>query len=213
MSPDRPSEPTGGGRRWSPTSREEDGAGSRTSVGRRRLGRALRQPQARGRRVKRTIRHVDPWSVLRLSVLFYAAVFLIVCVASGVLLVGARASGVLDNAEEFITSAITLGECDPLPGTSPPPFDATLIEDGSDCPPGYELVGGFHFNDARILLAFAFGGIVLVLAGSGANVVIALLFNLMSDLTGGLQLWVVEDAPRKRREPPDAGSPPIRYRD
>lgn len=177
------------------------------------LRKALRPAPVRGRRVKRTLRHIDPWSVLRLSVLFYAAVFLIVCVASAVLWTGARASGSLDDLEGFITRNFAFGDCKPIDGATPEAIDpAAELGDDEDCQDGYELVGGFEFEDSRIFMAFAFGGIVLVLAGSGANVVMVLLFNLMSDLTGGLQVWVVEDQARKRREP-DAGSPPIRYRD
>ena len=51
---------------------------------------------------------------------------------------------------------------------------------------------------------------MLVLAGTGASVVLALLFNLMSDLTGGVRVTVVEEDPAPR--PSDAGSPPPRQR-
>jgi hypothetical protein len=193
--------------------------------------------------VRRTLRQVDPWSVLKLALLFYAATFLIVCVASAVLWTGARASGSLDNLEHFITTTGAFGNCEPIPGravttttttttlpddeanqldpsqatTEPAQTEETLPGDAGnadeDCTQaGYHLVGGFKFEDSRVIEAFAFGGIVLVLAGTGASVVVALLFNLMSDLTGGVQVWVVEDESRPRRRP-DAGSPPARRRD
>lgn len=213
-------------------------------MGRARLERLLRTTPVRGRRVRRTVRQVDPWSVLKISLLFYAATFLILCVASAVLWTGARASGTLDNVEHFITTTGAFGNCEPIPGravtttttpstlpdddagqldpsnattTEPDQTDETLPGNADnadeDCTQaGYHLVGGFQFEDSRIIEAFAFGGIVLVLAGTGASVVIALLFNLMSDLTGGVQVWVVEDEGRPRRKP-DAGSPPARRRD
>jgi hypothetical protein len=192
--------------------------------------------------VRRTLRHVDPWSVLKLSLLFNAALFLIVCVASALLWGGARASGTLDNLESFITS-FGFGNCEGDPNatvssttttttaatdagdqfgngasttTEPEAPTATLAErtsgDDDDCPPGEHLVGGFRFEDIRVFEVFAFGGVVMVLASTGATVVMALLFNLMSDLTGGVQVWVVEEEPRQRRSS-ESGSPRANPRD
>ncbi len=208
-----------------------------------RLARALGTPPVRGRRVRRTIRHVEPWSVLKIALLFHAALFLIICVASALLWTAARASGTLDNVESFITSVGGFGNCEPIDGASRPttttttttptdsavdqldpdrqttvaededalleeePDDEIVPDEDEDCGEGSELVGEFRFEDGRIFQAFAFGGVVLVLAGTGATVVLVLLFNLMSDLTGGIQMTVIEDDQRPRREP-DAGSPP-----
>jgi hypothetical protein len=244
MSPDDPAEPTGGGRRsWSPTSyrdRDDEPRRGASSAARSRLERALRTPPVRGRRVRRTVRHIDPWSVLKLSLLFYAAIFLIICVASTVLWAGARASGSLDNVEDFVTSIGGFGKCVPIEGaeatttttsttlpsgdddqfnvsrtTDEDPAAATsdtkvdtTIDDDEDCPQGEQLVGGFKFEDARIFQGFAFGGVVLVLAGTGSALVLVLLFNLMSDLTGGLQVWVVEEEPRRRRSSDSGGGGP-----
>ena len=91
--------------------------------------------------------------------------------------------------------------------TEPSSPTTTVPADDQDCGSGEKLVGQFKFDDSRIFEAFAFGGVVLVLAGTGASVVLALLFNLMSDLTGGVQVTVVEEDPDARRRP-DAGSPP-----
>jgi hypothetical protein len=196
--------------------------------------------------VRRTVRHVEPWSVLKLSLLFFAAVFLIVCVASAVLWSGARASGQLDHLESFITSVGGFGNCDPIDGAALGPDSSTTtteisgdanqinpgtddtgstdvtdevttttvapsLDEDADCPPGYELVGAFKFEDVRIFEAFAFGGVVLILAGTGAAVVLALLFNLMSDLTGGVQITVIEEDGGPRRQP-GSGSPPSHRR-
>ncbi len=49
----------------------------------------------------------------------------------------------------------------------------------------------------------------MVLAGTGATVVLVLLFNLMSDLTGGVQVTVIEEESRPRT----TGSPASRPRD
>jgi hypothetical protein len=192
------------------------------------------------------VRHVEPWSVLKLSLLFFSAVFLIVCVASAVLWAGARASGQLDHLESFITSVGGFGNCDPIDGAALGPDSTTTtteisgdanqinptvgdtdatdgtdevttttvpasLDEDADCPPGYKLVGEFKFEDIRIFEAFAFGGVVLVLAGTGGAVVLALLFNLMSELTGGVQITVIEQDDGPRRQP-EAGSPPSHRR-
>jgi hypothetical protein len=206
---------------------------------RERVSRMLRtRPAVRGRRVRRTLRHIEPWSVLKLALLFHAALFAILCVASALLWTGARASGTLDNVEDFITSVGGFGNCEPIAGTEPEPSTTTstvvddtdvdqldtgtvaeddeatdvpdtrevdeIPDDDEDCGEGRRLVGGFEFEDGRIFMAFAFGGIVLVLAGTGATVVLVLLFNLMSDLTGGIQVTVIEEDTRPRRRPPTA---------
>lgn len=199
--------------------------------------RPRRSAKVRARKVRRVVRHIDPWSVLKISVLFYAALFLIVCVASVLLWGVARASGTVDNVESFITSVGGFGNCAPIDGAASPSPTTTLpgaastapvdqldptgtdtslpAGDGSatvapgddeDCREGEELVGEFKFEDARIFQAFALGGIVLVLAGSAANVVLVLLFNLMSDLTGGVRVTVLEEE-RPARAAGRSGSP------
>jgi hypothetical protein len=195
-----------------------------------------RPERPRARKVRRIVRHVEPWSVLKISLLFYAALFLIVCVASGLLWGAARSSGTIENVESFITSVGGFGNCEPIDGAAPVTTTTTLpgaaptapvdqIDpsdpdtpvteptgaipdpgDDEDCREGEELVGEFRFEDGRILQAFVLGGIVLVLAGSAANVVLVLLFNLMSDLTGGVRVTVLEEEGTPRRTPP-SGSP------
>ena len=60
----------------------------------------------------------------------------------------------------------------------------------------------FKINADQIFRVAAVGGLVLVLAGSGLTVLGAVLFNLISDVTGGVRLTVVEEEtarPRPRR--------------
>lgn len=198
--------------------------------------------RVRARKVRRIVRHVEPWSVLKISALFYAALFLIICVASALLWGAARSSGTVDNVESFVTSVGGFGNCEPIDGEEPdstttttaptdstapvdqidPTGDDTVAEetgvepaedpgDDEDCREGEELVGEFKFEDQRIFQAFALGGIVVVLAGTAANVVMALLFNLMSDLTGGVRVTVLEEDPPARARSA-AGSPAPRRR-
>ena len=60
----------------------------------------------------------------------------------------------------------------------------------------------FKINADQIFRIAAVGGLVLVLAGSALTVLGAVLFNLISDVTGGVRLTVVEEEtarPRPRR--------------
>lgn len=60
----------------------------------------------------------------------------------------------------------------------------------------------FEFEGDQIFNGALLGGLVLVLAASAGNVLLAVLFNLISDLMGGLRITVVEEEtarPRPRR--------------
>ena len=195
-----------------------------------------RPPKVRARKVHRIVRHIEPWSVLKISVLFFTSIFLIICVASAVLWNAARSAGAIEDVESFVTS-LGFGNCEDIDGedaattpTSAPidggdpqvsggssttvpaeetPEDerSTIPDEDGECAEGQRLVGGFKFEDARIFESFALGGIVLVLTGASASVVLVLLFNLISDLTGGVRVTVLEEEPtRPRRDSPAPAS-------
>lgn len=120
---------------------------------------ALRR--ARARKVRRTIRHIDPWSVFKISVLLYFCLY-IAALLSGVLLWSAAVgSGLVDNVESFIEELLT--------------FES------------------YEFQADEIFRGFAIIGLVLAAAGAAFNVVMAILFNLISDLTGGVRVTVLEE--------------------
>jgi Transmembrane domain of unknown function (DUF3566) len=122
---------------------------------RRKLGRL------RARKVKRIVRHIDPWSVLKLSLLFYACLFVIVMVAGTLLWNLAGAAGTIASIESFIKD-----------------------------------IGAFKtftFSGATIFRASFLIGLILVIAGSALNVLLVVLFNLISDLVGGIRVSVIEE--------------------
>lgn len=204
---------------------------------------APRRAKVRARKVRRIVGHVEPWSVLKISVLFFLSMFLIICVASAVLWNAARSAGAIDDVESFITS-LGFGNCEDIdgdtattPSTTPSTIDgageqvvggvgasttvtvapeseesSTLPDEDGQCAVGQRLVGGFKFEDQRIFQAFALGGVVLVLAGAATSVVMVLLFNLISDLTGGVRVTVLEEEPTARARPA-SGSPSQGTRD
>ncbi|MCP4960829.1 MAG: DUF3566 domain-containing protein [Actinomycetia bacterium] len=120
-----------------------------------------RRRRMRVRRVRRTIRHVDPWSVFKVSIILFACMY-VAGMASGVLLWSAAVeSGIVDQLESFIE-------------------DVGVFET-------FEVDGETIFRGASII------GVVLVAAGAALSVVFAILFNLISDLTGGVRVTVLEE--------------------
>jgi hypothetical protein len=111
------------------------------------------------------LRRVEPWSVFKLSLLFYLCLSLALLVAGVVLWVGASAAGVVGNIESFFQEA------------------------------GFE---NFEFSAGQLLRGFTVGSLILVLAGTVANMLLASLFNLMSDVVGGVRVTLAEDLHAKR---------------
>lgn len=132
-----------------------------------------------GRRSRLIIRRVDPWTVLKFSVLLYLSMYFVVLVAGIVLWLVATATGVRGNIESFVGELIASDR--------------------------------FKFEADQILRSSVIGGALLVVIGSAANVLMAVLFNLISDVVGGIGIGVEERPPRraarKARQPTRAPAP------
>lgn len=124
-----------------------------------------RTRKMRARKVRRQIRHVDPWSVLKFSLLFYLVLFLVVLTAAVLLWNAAASTGLVDNIESFVEELF-----------------------------GFER---FQFEPNQMLRASALVGLVMVVAGTATNVLMAVLFNLISDLVGGIRVTVIEEETRR----------------
>lgn len=111
------------------------------------------------------LRRVEPWSVFKLSLVFYLCVCAVLLVATVMLWLGASVTGVVGNVESFFQDA------------------------------GFD---GFTFSAATMLRAFTLGGLILVVAGTIANLLLAMLFNLMSEVVGGVRVTLGEDLRPKR---------------
>jgi hypothetical protein len=179
-------------------------------AGRRLHGRAARSTKAkpgrrRARKVQRIVRRIEPWSVLKISLLFYFCLFLILLVAGTLLWTVGRSAGVIDDVEGFI-SDVGFGECERL-SDLPPGREFVRDTDCLDMGDDYVRTGGqFEFEDRTLLSSIAVGGLILVIAGSAANVLLAVLFNLISDLTGGIRMTVLQEQRAPRAAPVEAGS-------
>ena len=158
----------------------------RSAIGRAYQTRANRRMRAR--RVRRLVRHIEPWSVLKVSLILYFCAWAIMLFVGVTLWNLAVNSGLVADVEGFVVELFALES--------------------------------FRINADQIFRIAAVGGLVLVLAGSGLTVLGAVLFNLISDVTGGVRLTVVEEEtarprPRHARRrvlvaapPPPAEQPP-----
>lgn len=123
----------------------------------------------RVRKVSRVVRAIDAWSVFKVSIIFYLAMYA-VCLIAGVLLWNvAYSTGTVDNISSFFES-----------------FGWK----------SFEFKGGEIFHNAWII------GLFLVVGLTGLNVVMATLFNLITDLVGGLRFTVLEEEVVVRRTGP-----------
>ncbi len=148
----------------------------------RRMSRMERRRRVRlqARRVRRIIRHVEPWSVLKISIFFYACLWVIFLVAGFMIWGVAESSGTVDKIESLVLELFALDT--------------------------------FDFDAGQIFRGYALGGLALSIAGTTFNVLMCLLFNLISDLTGGLRITMIEEESarpipprrRRRRRPPPA---------
>ena len=144
------------------------GPAPRSAIGRAYQSRANRR--LRARRVRRLVRHVEPWSVLKVSLILYFCAWAIMLFVGVTLWNLAVNSGLVGDVEGFVVELFALES--------------------------------FKINADQIFRIAAVGGLVLVLAASGLTVLGAVLFNLISDVTGGVRLTVVEEEtarPRPRR--------------
>lgn len=115
------------------------------------------------RKVKRTITHVDPLSVLKLSLFFYAIFFVVWLLFAAILYSLIAATGVLDAIADIVNA---FGDPN---GKNP-----------------FELTFGVTMKWAILL------GVLGVFIGSLINAVLAFLYNVANDVVGGAQVTFSE---------------------
>ena len=124
----------------------------------------------RVRRVRRLVRHIEPWSVLKIGLVFYLCVWGMSVIAFSMIWGAASDAGTIDKFESFIEQLFALET--------------------------------FEFNAEQIFRIFILGGLVMVVGGTAITVVLVVVFNLISDLMGGIRVTVIEEetAIRKRKK-------------
>lgn len=119
------------------------------------------------RRTRVSIRHVGIWSVFKLSVIFYLCAMLVVWLALLIIYLLLQAGGVLDTVSEWAGCLVNEAQ-----GTRA-------------CTP-------VAVNGAAIFTYLFFAGIVFAAAWALINTFAAVMYNLISDLVGGVEVTLSE---------------------
>ena len=116
------------------------------------------------RRVRQIIRKIDPWTTLKVSALIWAVLGLAFVLGAVIFWSVLERAGIPDQLVDFMV-------------------EITLIEDGSDP----------FANTEQFLRFLIFGSVVGWVAFTGTTVAIAVIYNLVSDVVGGLEIVVLEE--------------------
>jgi hypothetical protein len=157
-----------------------------------------RRPAPDGRWVGHRLRHIGPWSVLKVASLFFFCLFLTFVVAIVLLWNVGRSTETIDQFEGFVTRLGAYGTCTPEGELQP----GTAFERDDDCPDGEVLIDGFKLQDGTLFRVVFFGGVIIVVGGTVGTVLLTVLFNLLNDVTGGIRYTTIRE--------PAGGSPPAR---
>ena len=116
------------------------------------------------RRVRRIIRKIDAWTVFKVSAVMWAVVALATVLGLVMFWSVLTAAEIPDRLTEFL-------------------IEITLLDEGSD---------PFADNDAFLRLAI-FGSIAWAVLGCGLTTLGAVMYNLISDVVGGVEIVVLEE--------------------
>ncbi|MFM7069438.1 MAG: DUF3566 domain-containing protein [Actinomycetes bacterium] len=143
------------------TSEVDDGAGATSTEDQSAGASSSRVQRFEARKVKRLVRHVDPWSMLKLSTLVSVSMWFTTMIAAVILWTVGRNSGSIGSIEEFVNSSLSLQD--------------------------WQLDGSFLFRQFGLVTLLLFLGLAV-----GATVA-TLIFNLVSDIIGGVWVSVIEE--------------------
>ena len=124
----------------------------------------------RVRKVTRTIRDIDTWSVFKVGLVFHAALYVVLLITGVLLWNVGSATGTIDNVEQFLESF------------------------------GWD---SFTFKGAELFQSFAVLGLFGIALGTGLWVLGAIVFNLITELVGGIRVTVLEEEVVARTVEPD----------
>ncbi|MEE9178635.1 MAG: DUF3566 domain-containing protein [Acidimicrobiia bacterium] len=116
------------------------------------------------RRVRRIIRKIDPWTVLKVSAVVWAVVGLALVLGFVIFWAVLERAGIPDQITAFLV-------------------EITLIEEGSQP----------FANTEQFLRFVIFGSVVWWVLMTGSTTAFAIVYNLVSDVVGGLEVVVLEE--------------------
>jgi len=134
-----------------------------------------RLPKRGARRTRVEIRRVGPVSVLKFSLIFYFCVFLVVYLALAIIWVILSASGVIDSLEQLLGTIF--------------PSNAGLSPTGQVSTRGAPPI---QIDSGQVFTWLFFAGCVGVVIWSFINVFVAVMYNLISDIVGGVEVTLAD---------------------
>lgn len=126
---------------------------------RRTLG--YRRQRFEARKVRRLIRHIDPWSILKLSTLLALCMWIVTMLAAAIMWAVITNAGTIASLENFVNSSLSLRD--------------------------WKIDGEFIFRQLGLITFLLCIGFVL------ASVMATFIFNLASDIMGGIWVSVIEE--------------------
>ncbi|HEX8001521.1 MAG TPA: DUF3566 domain-containing protein [Mycobacteriales bacterium] len=144
------------------------GAGGPTVAGGAAAAQPLR-PAAQARRARLVVRRVDPWSVLKFTLLFSICLLIVFVVAVAALYFALQALGVFDSVNEFVR-------------------DLTQANSGGRTTGGVEV----PFTATRVIGVATVIGLINVVLITAISTLGAFLYNLCADIVGGIEVTLAE---------------------
>ncbi len=123
----------------------------------------------RARRARLVLRRVDPWSVLKFSLIFSLCLLVVFVVAVVALYLALEALGVFDSVNEFVT---------------------TLTATGNGGQSGTEV--DVVFSAGRVIGGSVVIGLINVVIITAISTLGAFLYNLCADIVGGIEVTLAE---------------------
>jgi Transmembrane domain of unknown function (DUF3566) len=136
---------------------------------------ALRLPRRGARRTRVEVRRLSPFSVLKFSVIFYFCIFLVIYLALAMIWAVLQASGVIDSLEELLGDVFPSGT-----GISPTGEVST-----GGAPP-------LEIDTGQVFTWLFLAGCVGVVIWSLINVFLSVMYNLISDIVGGVEVTLAD---------------------
>ncbi len=135
------------------------------------------------RRVRRIIRKIDPWTTLKVSAVIWAVLALAFVLGAVIFWSVLDRAGIPDRLTDFMV-------------------EITLIEEGADP----------FANTEQFLRFLIFSSVVGWVVMTGVSVAVAVIYNLVSDVVGGLEIVVLEETLNPVAAPQQVLHAPADYR-